>query len=729
MPRRSYDPTECGGIALVENLFRSQLEWDWREQPPPDVGVDAQVEIVVEGRLSGKLLGIQVKAGRSYLDEKVDTGFVYRGNKEHLDYWSDHSLPVIIVLCDLEHGTAYWQHVTKERVETTGKAWKIIVPFDQVLNKSAATPLRRIAHRECPITRFAVPFPRNPRFVGRDGDLLQLHEMLRGDKPVGIVGLTGIGGIGKTQLAVEYAYRHQADHEGGVFWVNAVGDLVEGLARCAHAAGFGESGADLSDLNVRRVLTHDLYRWLQENPHSLLILDNIAGPARVNEPLWGDLVLLTLPCRILFTTRSQALDTKTFASWEVKVLPRDASLELLLGDRRAGAKREAVEWAAADEICRMLGDLPLAVGQARVYLKKWWRVRISDYRDRLGHEGLMATDDATPLRDHDLATRHAVGLRLALQGSIGYLDPNGDALRVLRILAEFDATDNVPRAWVASVAEFSRDRGSAQPDQLSVAVDELRAVSLVEEVSGDRLRVHPVVRHFARSLTPPEQRAAWQEKMTATFGMALLDVVHLTERANKEGAYPVIEDLIAGYYFGIAQAEPGQFVRLLQTVLAATGHGSPSATVSHPEKGVPGPPEFDVFLCYNSSDWAAVIEIADALERRGIRTWLDIRELLPGQRWLKALEEQIERMSAAAVFIGPTGIGPWQEIEVDAILRVMDKRGCPVVPVLLPTAPDSSRLPIFLAGIQWVDFRIVHPDPIERLAWGITGHSADVERP
>ena len=49
--------------------------------------------------------------------------------------------------------------------------------------------------------RFAVPFPRNPRFVGRETDLPTLHDMLRGGKPVGVVGLTGIGGIGKTQSA------------------------------------------------------------------------------------------------------------------------------------------------------------------------------------------------------------------------------------------------------------------------------------------------------------------------------------------------------------------------------------------------------------------------------------------------------------------------------------------------------------------------------------------------
>ena len=80
-----------------------------------------------------------------------------------------------------------------------------------------------------------MPFPRNSEFVGRDGDLVRLHACLSGSGPVGIrpAGLTGMGGIGKTQLAVEYVYRHRSDYPDGIFWIDAAGPLAEGFARLA----------------------------------------------------------------------------------------------------------------------------------------------------------------------------------------------------------------------------------------------------------------------------------------------------------------------------------------------------------------------------------------------------------------------------------------------------------------------------------------------------------------
>lgn len=94
----------------------------------------------------------------------------------------------------------------------------------------------------------------------------------------------------------------------------------------------------------------------------------------------------------------------------------------------------------------------------------------------------------------------------------------------------------------------------------------------------------------------------------------------------------------------------------------------------------------------------------------------------PNQRLCSpVLERSIETIQVAAVFVGASGIGPWQQYEVGAYLRQFASRRGSVIPVLLPSAQLPSDLPGLLGGFTWVDFREAEPDPIERLCWGITG--------
>lgn len=138
-------------------------------------------------------------------------------------------------------------------------------------------------------------------------------------------------------------------------------------------------------------------------------------------------------------------------------------------------------------------------------------------------------------------------------------------------------------------------------------------------------------------------------------------------------------------------------------------------------QGKIGTGSFDVFLCHNNEDKPTVKQIGERLKTRGILPWLDEWELRPGFPWQPMLESQIERIKSAAVFVGKDGMGPWQEQEVAAFLREFVNRGCPVIPVLLEYAPAEPKLPLFLRGFTWVDFRKQDPDPWKRLLWGITG--------
>ena len=131
--------------------------------------------------------------------------------------------------------------------------------------------------------------------------------------------------------------------------------------------------------------------------------------------------------------------------------------------------------------------------------------------------------------------------------------------------------------------------------------------------------------------------------------------------------------------------------------------------------------KFDVFLCHNSEDKRMIRQIGKSLIKRGLRPWLDEWELPPGQPWQPLLEQQIEQVSSAAVFVGESGLGPWQEVELRSILSEFVRRKSPVIPVVLSSAPKKPILPLFLREMTWVDFRKKDPDPMRQLIWGITG--------
>jgi GTPase SAR1 family protein len=131
--------------------------------------------------------------------------------------------------------------------------------------------------------------------------------------------------------------------------------------------------------------------------------------------------------------------------------------------------------------------------------------------------------------------------------------------------------------------------------------------------------------------------------------------------------------------------------------------------------------DFDVFLSYNSRDREQVTVIAERLKERGLLPWLDLWEIPPGVRWQPVLQQLLRSIPAAAVFIGPSGPGPWQDIEVEKLLQRFVKSRRPLVPVVLEGREGKPRLPGFLDLWQVVDMRRPTPDPFEQLVWGITG--------
>lgn len=135
------------GVHAVAKKVHEDLGWIFRDQNE-DFGIDALIEVVVNHRPSGKIVAAQIKSGDSYFSEEVSDGFIFRGESEHLDYWLNHDLPLIVVLFKPPTDTAYWQSVCLEHVSLTPKGWKMVIPRSQKLEAAQAENLEKLASKQ-----------------------------------------------------------------------------------------------------------------------------------------------------------------------------------------------------------------------------------------------------------------------------------------------------------------------------------------------------------------------------------------------------------------------------------------------------------------------------------------------------------------------------------------------------------------------------------------------------
>ena len=124
----------------------SNIGWAFREQAAYDFGIDALAEECDDGYLTGRLIALVVKAGRSLFSEPDGDGWLYHGRNDELSYWLDYSLPVILLAHHPDTGLTYWQHFTPDAVTyTTSKGWKIRIPSHHVLGRDTPQAFTAIA--------------------------------------------------------------------------------------------------------------------------------------------------------------------------------------------------------------------------------------------------------------------------------------------------------------------------------------------------------------------------------------------------------------------------------------------------------------------------------------------------------------------------------------------------------------------------------------------------------
>ncbi|WP_417910655.1 DUF4365 domain-containing protein [Candidatus Electronema sp. PJ] len=155
MKAQKTDRTERQGIGIAIDIFES-LGFAFREQAESDYGIDAHIELIQDERPTGQLLALQIKSGSSYLLDKDEQGFVFRTDEKHTNYWLNHSLPVLICLCDIDAKNIYWQIVNHETAVSTGKGYKFIIPSSQRVDSLSVESLRKLLTPVVPASRYTI---------------------------------------------------------------------------------------------------------------------------------------------------------------------------------------------------------------------------------------------------------------------------------------------------------------------------------------------------------------------------------------------------------------------------------------------------------------------------------------------------------------------------------------------------------------------------------------------
>jgi hypothetical protein len=336
-----------------------------------------------------------------------------------------------------------------------------------------------------------VPHHRNPNFTGRKGILKELRLALTSGEPAAWKqAITGMGGVGKTQLAVEYIYRHKAEYR-VIWWVRSEEPATMAADYASLAVDLNLQEKDSEDQNE---MVETVKRWLEHNPGWLLIFDNAqdTGEIRNYLPQAG-------AGHVIITSRNP-LCGSVAKLLSARVFDRAESIEFLC--KRTGQEDKKTADALADE----LGDLPLALEQAGAYIGTTG-IALTEYQELFQSRRKELWEDESPPQDYpsSVAATWSSAMEQVSQETQGAVD--------LLNLCAFLAPDDISMKIFSGGAEhIPEPLATTAADKLAMnrAIKALRQYSLIA-TSGEFLSVHRLVQAVVRDRLGEEGKKRWSE--------------------------------------------------------------------------------------------------------------------------------------------------------------------------------------------------------------------------
>src|SRR6266571_3245145 len=374
----------------------------------------------------------------------------------------------------------------------------------------------------CPLPPlWNVPFQRNPFFTEQNDLLFQLAGMLQNEQKTALTqphALNGLGGIGKTQLALEYAYRHRQDYH-AVLWGRAdtYETLISTFVSIAHLLDLPQK-----DEQDQMVIVEAVKAWLADRSKWLFILDAADELALVKE-----FIPPAFRGHLLLTTRAQVMG-RLAHKLEVKVMQPETGALLLL--RRAGliAPGASFEQASpadvtiAKELSEEMGGLPLALDQAGAYIEEV-SCSLRDYQQLYQIRRAKLLEErggVVPDHPESVATTWSLAFQKVEQNN----PSAGDLLR----LCAFLHPDAIPEEMITKGAKHLGPQlraTASDPLALNKAITALLEYSVLHRDSAAHtLTIHCLVQAVLKASMKKRTQRQWAERTIRAINHALPDV-------------------------------------------------------------------------------------------------------------------------------------------------------------------------------------------------------------